>query len=122
MGRVNKFKGKETTPERQATRRVMREREIDPSYGMGQNFMTDRAIASWIVDQLDIRPGDTVIEIGPGMGALTEHLVTRGAQRIILIDGAELTRLMIRYGVGVRTERTIELRRLDLDYFEEVDA
>jgi len=29
---------------------------------------------------------------------------------------------MIRYGVGVRTERTIELRRLDLDYFEEVDA
>jgi restriction system protein len=43
-------------------------------------------------------------------------------QRIILIDGAELTRLMIRYGVGVRTERTIELRRIDLDYFEDVDA
>jgi restriction system protein len=29
---------------------------------------------------------------------------------------------MIRYGVGVRTERTIELRRIDLDYFEEADA
>jgi 16S rRNA (adenine1518-N6/adenine1519-N6)-dimethyltransferase len=86
MGRVNKSKGKETTPERQATRRVMREREIDPSYGMGQNFMTDRAVASWIVDQLDIQPGDTVIEIGPGMGALTEHLVTRRARRIILIE------------------------------------
>jgi restriction system protein len=40
-------------------------------------------------------------------------------QRLILIDGDELTRLMVQYGVGVRTERTIELRKLDLDYFEE---
>ncbi|HUO55427.1 MAG TPA: restriction endonuclease, partial [Rhodoblastus sp.] len=44
----------------------------------------------------------------------------RVPQRIILIDGAELGRLMIRYGVGVRTERTIELKRLDIDYFDEV--
>ena len=40
-------------------------------------------------------------------------------QRLILIDGDELTRLMVQYGVGVRTERTIEFRKLDLDYFEE---
>jgi restriction system protein len=40
-------------------------------------------------------------------------------QRLILIDGDELTRLMVQYGVGVRTERTVELRKLDLDYFEE---
>ena len=42
-------------------------------------------------------------------------------QRIILVDGKELTRLMMQYGVGVRTERTIELKRIDLDYFEEID-
>jgi restriction endonuclease Mrr len=53
---------------------------------------------------------------------LRRALAQRVPQRIILIDGAELTRLMIRYGVGVRTERTIELRRIDLDYFDEVDA
>jgi restriction system protein len=45
----------------------------------------------------------------------------RVPQRIILIDGAELTRLMIRHGVGVRTERTIELKRIDLDYFEDTE-
>jgi restriction system protein len=38
-------------------------------------------------------------------------------QRLILIDGDELTRLMVRYGVGVRTERQVEIRKLDLDYF-----
>lgn len=46
----------------------------------------------------------------------------RVPQRIILVDGAELTRLMIQYGVGVRTERVVELKRIDLDYFEESEA
>ena len=40
-------------------------------------------------------------------------------QKLVLISGEELTRLMVQYGVGVRTDRTIELRKLDLDYFEE---
>ena len=40
-------------------------------------------------------------------------------QRLVLIDGDELTRLMVQYGVGVRTDRTIELRKLDLDLFED---
>ena len=84
MGRFPKSKC--STPGRDAARRVMKERDIDPSYGMGQNFMTDSTVASWIVDQLDVRPGDTVIEIGPGMGALTEHLVTRNARRVVLIE------------------------------------
>jgi restriction system protein len=38
-------------------------------------------------------------------------------QRIILIDGARLTELMIEFGVGVRASRVIEVRRLDEDYF-----
>jgi restriction system protein len=40
-------------------------------------------------------------------------------QRIILIDGRELARLMVQYGVGVRIERTVELKRIDMDYFDE---
>lgn len=42
----------------------------------------------------------------------------RVPQRIILIDGNELANLMIRYGVGVRTERTVQIKRLDADYFD----
>jgi restriction system protein len=45
----------------------------------------------------------------------------RVPQRIILVDGSELTRLMMQYGVGVRTERTVEVKRIDLDYFEEAE-
>lgn len=41
------------------------------------------------------------------------------AQRIILLDGDELARLMIQYGVGVRTERVVDIKRIDIDYFDE---
>jgi len=40
-------------------------------------------------------------------------------QRVILIDGEMLAGLMTRYGVGVRTTRTVEIKEIDLNYFEE---
>lgn len=40
------------------------------------------------------------------------------ATRVILIDGERLTRLMIRYGVGVQVKRTIQIVEVDEDFFE----
>ena len=39
--------------------------------------------------------------------------------KIILIDGSQLAELMMDHGVGVATEATFELKRIDLDYFSE---
>lgn len=38
--------------------------------------------------------------------------------RIVLIDGEKLTRLMIRYGVGVQVKRTVQIVEMDEDFFE----
>ena len=46
---------------------------------------------------------------------------TAGALRVVLIDGEELTRLMVRFNVGLRVARAIEIKRIDLDYFEDTD-
>lgn len=40
-----------------------------------------------------------------------------GGLRLVLIGGEELTRLMIRFNVGVRVARTVDIKRIDLDYF-----
>jgi len=40
-------------------------------------------------------------------------------QRVILIDGARLTELMVEFGVGVRISRVIEVKRLDEDFFSD---
>lgn len=45
-----------------------------------------------------------------------------GTLRLVLIDGEELTRLMVRFNVGVRVARTVEIKRIDLDYFDETET
>ena len=39
------------------------------------------------------------------------------AQHIILVDGKRLTELMIEFGLGVSTQSTYRIRRIDSDYF-----
>jgi 16S rRNA (adenine1518-N6/adenine1519-N6)-dimethyltransferase len=56
-----------------------------PSKQMGQNFLIDPNMARWIVSQLELTENDTVVEVGPGTGALTEHIVG-AAKRVILIE------------------------------------
>lgn len=46
-----------------------------PRKSLGQNFLHDKNLASWIVGKLEIEVGDRVLEIGPGLGALTEEIM-----------------------------------------------
>jgi restriction system protein len=45
--------------------------------------------------------------------------VGRISKRIVLIDGAELARVMVQHNVGVRTRTTYEVKKVDEDYFTE---
>jgi restriction system protein len=47
-----------------------------------------------------------------------EDYVRRISRRIVLIDGKNLARLMYDHGIGVRTTRTLDVRRLDESYYE----
>jgi restriction system protein len=51
--------------------------------------------------------------------AAARDVATRIGNRIVLIDGTQLAQLMIDYGVGVTTETTYEIKRIDSDYFVE---
>jgi len=53
---------------------------------LGQNFLCDQNIARKIVDALNIAPGDNVLEIGPGRGALTEQVVQRNPGRYVVLE------------------------------------
>ncbi len=52
---------------------------------LGQHWLKDEAALGRIVKLADIRPGDTVLEIGPGKGALTKHLLSR-ADRLVAVE------------------------------------
>jgi restriction system protein len=49
----------------------------------------------------------------------THQFAVQVPQKIVLIDGRRLGELMIQYDVGVRIERTVHIKKIDLDYFEE---
>jgi 16S rRNA (adenine1518-N6/adenine1519-N6)-dimethyltransferase len=51
---------------------------------LGQNFLHDQNLAEWIVSELDIRPGDPWLELGPGLGALTEYALARSAHGLAI--------------------------------------
>lgn len=50
---------------------------VKPKKNLGQHFLTDLGIAKAIADTVDACPAIPVLEIGPGMGVLTQFLVTK---------------------------------------------
>lgn len=65
---------------------------------LGQHFLTDKRILAQIADAADIAPGDTVVEIGPGRGALTDLLADRATRLVMIeLDRALAARLRERY-------------------------
>lgn len=58
--------------------------EVSAKKSLGQNFLVDQNIIRKIVQTINPQEGETIVEIGPGQGALTEHLLAAGAQVIAL--------------------------------------
>lgn len=64
-----------------------------PAY-LGQHFLADEPTVRSIVDACEIAAGDTVVEIGPGRGVLTRHLVQRHGRLVAVeLDRALVERL-----------------------------
>lgn len=66
-------------------REALEQAGVRPNRQLGQNFLADANQARWIVEQLEPKAGDTVVEVGPGTGALSGLLVGR-VKRIVLIE------------------------------------
>lgn len=64
---------------------TLREIGVSPVKSLGQNFLHDRNLAKWIVDQGKISREDFIVEVGPGLGALTELALAKGA-RVLAIE------------------------------------
>lgn len=74
--------------------RLLRSAGLKARKALGQNFLTDNSIRDAILDAASLSPEDTVIEVGPGLGMLTEELVKKAGRVIAVeLDGALAERL-----------------------------
>jgi len=84
---------------------------------LGQNFLVDERFADRAIQHADVRRTDTVLEIGPGLGVLTERLA-RKARRVIAVETEK------RF-IGLVNERNVEyihgdILEVDLPRFDKV--
>ena len=78
----------------------------------GQHFLTDGSVINAIVDAIDPQPGEALVEIGPGLGAMTDPLVARCEQlTVIELDRDLAQRLRQRTALNV-----IEADVLNVDF------
>ncbi len=71
--------------ERREIKEILRRYGVRPRKGLGQSFLLDEHIAESIADQAQLTEEDAVLEIGPGLGILTEPLL-RKAGRVFAVE------------------------------------
>lgn len=70
-----------------------------PKRSLGQNFLIDPNLQRKVVDELEAAPGEAVVEVGPGHGELSRHLVGRvRLLRLVEKDGVLAAELRARWG------------------------
>ncbi|MFN8375873.1 MAG: 16S rRNA (adenine(1518)-N(6)/adenine(1519)-N(6))-dimethyltransferase RsmA [Anaerolineae bacterium] len=74
--------------------------EVPPKKSLGQNFLHDPNALEKIVNLADLMPDDTVLEIGPGTGALTEVLARR-VRHVISVEIDERLQPLLEDRLGI---------------------
>lgn len=90
------------------TKMLMKKYNIKANKNLGQNFLIDNQVILDIIDSAEISKNDIVIEIGPGLGSMTQILLER-AKKVICI---ELDKKMIK----ILSERFIAYNNIELIY------
>ena len=67
------------------TRHILSAFHLRASKRLGQNFLVDRSVVQGLVDAAELSPEDIVLEIGPGIGTLTQGLAETGA-RVVAVE------------------------------------
>ncbi len=76
---------------REVTLHILRAFGLHTSKRLGQNFLVDETVVDRIVAAAGVTPGDAVLEIGPGIGTLTQGLAEAGAK----VVAVELDRRLV---------------------------
>ena len=75
-------------------RELLETRSLAPQKRLGQNFLVDANVARKSLELAEVQPGDFIVEIGPGLGALSELLLDAGCDVYAIEKDAGLFRYL----------------------------
>lgn len=107
---------------RETTLHILKKFGIHMSKKLGQNFLIDEHIVNGIVAAAAITPADTVLEIGPGIGTLTQGLAETGAQVVAVELDKQLIGVLAKTLEGYDNIRVVHGDILKIDISREITA
>ncbi len=102
------------------TRELLRREGLAPRKSLGQHFLIDPGVIGRMVDLAEVTARDAVLEIGPGVGALTEVLATRAARLYVVEYDRGLCVVLRRKFAANPEVKVIEGDALEVDLRGEV--
>jgi 16S rRNA (adenine1518-N6/adenine1519-N6)-dimethyltransferase len=94
---------------------LLRQRGIQPHGALGQNFLIDANIRDIIVESADPGPDDVILEVGPGLGVLTESLSERAGRVVAVEKDRKLYAYLTEQFAGHPTVTLVHADFLELD-------
>ncbi len=105
-------------------RDLLEEYRIHPDRERGQHFLDDQDVIDRMVDEADLEPGETVVEIGAGLGVITRALAETGAHVVAYENDRDLLPALEQEMDGFDTVdiRAEDVMEADLPDFDAVVA
>lgn len=73
---------------------LLEEHQICPSKHLGQNFLVDKEAVKKIIGAADLNPEDVILEVGPGLGVLTQELAKKVKKVIGIEKDPKMTEIL----------------------------
>ncbi|MFA7088287.1 MAG: rRNA adenine N-6-methyltransferase family protein, partial [Patescibacteria group bacterium] len=95
------------------THEICRMLEIKPARSKGQNFLINEKIYDDIIAAAELEEGDTVLEIGPGLGFLTTKLAKK-VRRVIAVELDDKLAAYLQTGIDAAGLENVEIINQDI--------
>jgi 16S rRNA (adenine1518-N6/adenine1519-N6)-dimethyltransferase len=79
---------------KRAVQNLLRKYQVRPSKKLGQNFLIDKRVIKKLIRAANLKPGDIILEIGPGIGTLTVELAKKVKKVIAIEKDQNLVRIL----------------------------
>ncbi|RLC39954.1 MAG: hypothetical protein DRH33_01455 [Candidatus Nealsonbacteria bacterium] len=90
---------------------LLKKEKIRPKKKLGQNFLISKRILKEIIKSSQLKPNETVLEIGPGLGILTEELAKRVKKVICVEKDSRMVKILKE---GLKDFKNVEILKGDI--------
>ncbi|MFA5670791.1 MAG: 16S rRNA (adenine(1518)-N(6)/adenine(1519)-N(6))-dimethyltransferase RsmA [Balneolaceae bacterium] len=95
------------------TKELCRLYDIKPARSKGQNFLINEGIYQAIIKAADIKPEDTILEVGPGLGFLTAKIAVQ-AKKVVAVELDDKLATILNLAISAQDVKNVEVINQDI--------